>query len=194
MDRRKFLESVCAAGASIAVASTFVDIPIFSAAARSSRTSADVRELPINLTDAPELKPVGGTYHLEIEDTGQDILVVHAAKDKFIAVDLKCTHGRCDIDYESDSKKFVCPCHGAEFDLYGHVLKGPAQKPLNYYHAELRGDEVIVTVYGPGDPVPPNSIPPPLDSTLRGMTVDSTSVKAFSPDSIHRPSLDSTGK
>jgi len=165
MDRRKFLESVCAAGAGIAIAGTFIDLSkVPKAVAGSRRTSADVREIPINLTDTPELKPVGGTYHLEIEDTSQDILVVHTAPDNFIAVDLKCTHRGCDVNYDSDGKKFVCPCHGSEYDLYGRNTKGPAQKPLNYYHAELKGDEVNVTVYGPNDPVPANSVRPAIDT------------------------------
>jgi Rieske Fe-S protein len=166
MDRRKFLESVCAAGAGIAIAGNLIDITkVSKAIARSRKSAADVREIPINLIDVPELKPVGGTYHLEVEDTSQNILVVHASPDKFIAVDIKCTHRGCDINYDGDGKKFICPCHGSEYDLYGRNTKGPAQKPLNYYHAELKGDEVNVTVYGPNDPVPANSIRPAPDTT-----------------------------
>ena len=183
MDRRKFLESVCAAGTGIAIAGSLIDFSkVPKLVAHTRRTAPDVHEVPINLTDAPELKKVGGIYHLEVEDSAQDILVVHVAQDKFIAVDLKCKHRSCDVNYDGDDKKFVCPCHGSEYDLYGRNLKGPAQQPLNYYHAELKGDEVIVTVYGPGDPVPANSIRPALDSTLvpkQNLGLDSTAVDSL---------------
>ena len=125
----------------------------------------DVREVPINLTDNPELAPVGGTYHLEYDDLGRDILVAHVGPNQFVGVDLKCKHRGCDVDFDSADKKFVCPCHGSEYDLYGRVLKGPTVQPLGYYHAELKGDEVMVTVYGADDAVPANSIPPPADTT-----------------------------
>lgn len=169
MDRRKFLGSVFAtvAGSALGGAITeFTRIPLAKARSISAFWGAkDVREVPINLTDVPELAPVGGTYHLEYEDLQRDILVVHVSASQFMAVNIKCTHRGCDLDYHSDEKRLYCPCHGAEFDLYGRVLKGPADKALNYYHAEQKGDEVIVTVYGTDDPTPANSIPPPMDTT-----------------------------
>jgi len=186
MDRRKFIESVCAAGAGIVIAGTLVDLSkVPKLVARTRRTAADVREIPINLIDVPELKPVGGAYHLEVEDTSQNILVVHVAQDKFVAVDIKCTHRGCDVNYDCDGKKFVCPCHGSEYDLYGRNTKGPAQKPLNYYHAELKGDEVNVTVYGPDDSIPANSIRPSMDTTK----VDSLSKQNLGLDSTAVDSL-----
>jgi len=181
MDRRKFLETVCAAGAGIAIAGSIIDITKAPKLVARTRLSAnDVRELPINITDNPELQKIGGMYHLEVEDSGQDILVVHVSKDKYVAVDLKCKHRSCDVNYDGDDKKFVCPCHGSEYDLYGRILKGPTQRPLNYYHAELKGDEVMVTVYGPNDPVPANSIVPAVDtSIIQNSNLDSTAVDSM---------------
>jgi Rieske Fe-S protein len=166
MDRRKFLESIC-----VTVAGTAIVGPLSSltrlgvARSRMPGTAEDVREVPINLIDTPELKPVGGTYNLEYDDLNRNILVVHVKPKQFVAVDIKCTHRGCDVNYDMEHAKFYCPCHGAEYDLYGRVLKGPATVPLNYYHTELNGDEVMVTVYGADDPTPANSIPPPIDTT-----------------------------
>ena len=104
----------------------------------------------------------------------REILVVHDAKDHFTAVNIKCSHRGCDLNYEKSAQKFVCPCHGSEFDLAGAALKGPATKPLTNYHAELKGDEVMVTVYGPNDTPPANATPPP-DTTHRiAMPADSS--------------------
>ena len=155
MDRRKFIQT-----AALALGGTIISRDILTAKVRSRAGANDVREIPINLTDTPELKNVGGTYHLEVEDLQRDILVVHQTKDNYIAVDLKCKHRGCDVNYDGDLHKFVCPCHGSEYDLGGRVLKGPTKAPLSYYHAELKGEEVVVTVYGENDKVPANCVPP----------------------------------
>jgi cytochrome b6-f complex iron-sulfur subunit len=201
MNRRKFIGSVFAAVAGSAivgsigelgrssvakarsVASTLTGAPTLTGA--SVLTGKDVREVPIELTDTPELVPVGGTYHLEYEDLQRDILVAHVTPGQFVGVDLKCTHRGCDIDYHPDDKKFVCPCHGSEYDLYGRVLKGPSQRPLNCYHAEQKGNEVIVTVYGAGDPPPANSIPPA--DTVKAEVADTSFAPKVAPDSLKVP-------
>ncbi len=140
--------------------------PLAKARARVAKFGAkDVREVPIELTDNPDLAPVGGTYHLAYDDLQRDILVVHVTPNQYVGVDIKCTHRGCDVSYQADGKKFYCPCHGSEYDLYGRVTKGPAEKPLQYYHAELKGNEVMVTVFGTDDAIPANSIPPLADTT-----------------------------
>jgi cytochrome b6-f complex iron-sulfur subunit len=169
MDRRKFIGSVFATVAGSAVVGSIVDItraPLAKARTKvASFGTKDVQEVPINLTDNPDLVPVGGTYHLEFEDLQRDILVAHVTPGQFVGVDIKCTHRGCDVNYQPDGKKFYCPCHGSEFDLYGRVTKGPAGKPLQYYHAEQKGDEVMVTVFGAEDTPPANSIPPSVDTS-----------------------------
>ncbi|MDP4199181.1 MAG: Rieske (2Fe-2S) protein [Bacteroidota bacterium] len=174
MKRRKFLEVVCSASAGLVIAGSAIDLAsIGTLRARSRLAANDVREVPISLEDTPDLKPVGGTYHLSVEDLEREILVVHVSKDQYIAVDIKCKHKGCDINYEAAQKKFICPCHGSEYDLAGANLKGPSVKPLNYYHAELRGNEVVVTVYGPDDK-PPENATPPKDTTHREAVSDSS--------------------
>jgi cytochrome b6-f complex iron-sulfur subunit len=41
------------------------------------------------------------------------------------------------VDYEHDAKQFVCPCHGARYDIDGKVLQGPAKRNLRPYSARL---------------------------------------------------------
>ena len=160
MNRRAFLETACKGVAAIAIGGAVLDLAGIKTIRAKSRLGAnELREIPLNLLDTPELKPIGGSYHLEVEDLNRDILVAHVSENQFVAVDIKCTHKGCDITYQSDRKTFQCPCHNSEFALTGFVLQGPAKKNLNYYHAELKGDEVLVTVYGPDDPVPANCVP-----------------------------------
>lgn len=56
----------------------------------------------------------------------------HAAKrtgpDTFEAFSMFCTHQGCETFLSS--QKFVCPCHGSQFNSDGSVLQGPAQQAL----------------------------------------------------------------
>lgn len=171
MDRRKFLGSIGATALGAALLDR-LSLPSSSAIA-ATRGAIDVTQVPINLVDNPELGEVGGTYHLEYDDLNRDILVVQVSKDKYVGVDIKCPHRGCDVSYSKEKKDFYCPCHGSEFDCYGHVLTGPAVSNLTYYHAERKGDEVMVTVFGPDDKVPANCVAPPVDTTGRSSN-DST--------------------
>lgn len=42
----------------------------------------------------------------------------------------QCSHLGCEIKTLKEGK-LICPCHGSQFDLQGHVLKGPATKNLS---------------------------------------------------------------
>lgn len=44
--------------------------------------------------------------------------------------DAHCTHMRCPVEYNEQSRSFDCRCHGSRFALNGEVLSGPANKPL----------------------------------------------------------------
>ncbi len=49
----------------------------------------------------------------------------------------RCTHFGCEVAWKDD--RYVCPCHGAEFDAAGAVLKGPAKRPLVWYAVRTTG-------------------------------------------------------
>jgi nitrite reductase/ring-hydroxylating ferredoxin subunit len=45
-------------------------------------------------------------------------------------VSLRCTHLGCLLRFNSAERSWDCPCHGSRFDVDGHVLEGPATRPL----------------------------------------------------------------
>merc|ERR1719356_312605 len=46
------------------------------------------------------------------------------------AINAVCTHLGCVVPWNSDEKKFKCPCHGSQYDQTGKVIRGPAPLSL----------------------------------------------------------------
>ncbi len=65
---------------------------------------------------------------------------------KVLAVNPRCTHQGCEINWVPGEKKYDCPCHDSEFAADGKVLKGPATKSLVTYPAKIVGTDVLVKV------------------------------------------------
>lgn len=58
------------------------------------------------------------------------------------AISAICTHLGCTIG--EGEEKFVCPCHGSEFDFNSRVLQGPATKSLPNFEVSLSEGGLIV--------------------------------------------------
>lgn len=50
-------------------------------------------------------------------------------------ISAKCTHMGGAVCWNSSEKSWDCPCHGARFDPYGHVIEGPAMTDLEAIHS-----------------------------------------------------------
>ncbi|MGA7105706.1 MAG: ubiquinol-cytochrome c reductase iron-sulfur subunit [Candidatus Deferrimicrobiaceae bacterium] len=55
-----------------------------------------------------------------------------------------CTHLGCRYDWEPNSGRFLCPCHGSLFTLDGKVLAGPAPRPLDTLPVKIENGELFV--------------------------------------------------
>ena len=58
-----------------------------------------------------------------------------------------CTHLGCKID-KLEGDRFVCPCHGSEYDLNGKVIKGPAYKNLETVPSRISEDGNGIIIEG----------------------------------------------
>lgn len=61
---------------------------------------------------------------------------------RYYALSLVCTHLGCTV--EVTPKTVACPCHGSVFDRSGKVVRGPAERPLERYEIEDRGEFLAV--------------------------------------------------
>lgn len=59
-----------------------------------------------------------------------------------------CTHLGCIFDWKPDQGKFICPCHGSQFERDGDYIFGPAPRGLDRFvirAVDNNGDEVART-------------------------------------------------
>jgi cytochrome b6-f complex iron-sulfur subunit len=53
-----------------------------------------------------------------------------------------CTHLGCVVPWKASANKYVCPCHGSQYDSEGKVVRGPAPLSLALVHTEVTDDTV----------------------------------------------------
>ncbi len=106
----------------------------------------------IDLARALDLNRSGGALRVVDSARKLQILVARPSKNRFVALDQKCTHGGGALTYVHRHKHLYCTCWGhAKFALDGTVLRWPnSQKPrpLRAHTVERRGNLLYVRVEG----------------------------------------------
>ncbi|CAM9962179.1 unnamed protein product [Pylaiella littoralis] len=54
-----------------------------------------------------------------------------------------CTHLGCVVPWNKAENKFMCPCHGSQYDFTGKVIRGPAPLSLALSHVEEEDGKVV---------------------------------------------------
>lgn len=67
----------------------------------------------------------------------------------FLAIYQRCTHLGCTVPWEQTKRKFVCPCHSAEYDRTGEVLSPPAPRALDLFAVSIQDNQVLVDTSQP---------------------------------------------
>ena len=107
-------------------------------------------------------KPVGGKLSLSKEESapllepGSSLLVQpEGVRDKILVVNhdgslsalsAVCTHMGCTVNYNKETGRIHCPCHGSEFALDGGRTKGPAKRALKRYVAALVNEQAVIAL------------------------------------------------
>lgn len=86
--------------------------------------------------------PVGGTKDVVLQNT--PVIVINREGAGYIALSKVCTHLGCLVQYKSDEKILLCPCHAGRFDLNGNVISGPPPAPLRQFPVKVEGDHILI--------------------------------------------------
>ncbi|PON66960.1 Rieske iron-sulfur protein [Trema orientale] len=65
-------------------------------------------------------------------------------KDRTLAtygINAVCTHLGCVVPWNAAENKFICPCHGSQYNDQGRVVRGPAPLSLALAHADVNVDD-----------------------------------------------------
>ena len=101
---------------------------------------------PTRLTRA-EVEALEGKRFVIVPAGGSRVLVVRDQEQRLHALDARCTHEGCTVQYVPAEGVVWCACHNGRFDLDGRVLAGPPPRPLPRYVAREEDDGgVLVTV------------------------------------------------
>ncbi len=70
-----------------------------------------------------------------------------------------CTHLGCLYNWNDQEDKFICPCHGSEFEENGEYLAGPAPRSLDRFVVQLvdPDTEQVIRESDDGNPLPVDS-------------------------------------
>lgn len=60
------------------------------------------------------------------------------------ALSTVCPHLGCGIDYDTETRRFVCPCHESSFSLDGRVSSGPSPRSMDELETRVSSGRVEV--------------------------------------------------
>ena len=72
-------------------------------------------------------------------------LIARTAQDSFTVLTATCTHESCTITGFASSR-YVCPCHGSQFNTSGTVAMGPASRSLQQYSSQFNNGVLTFSV------------------------------------------------
>jgi Rieske Fe-S protein len=134
-DRRQFCKmaiggmAVASAGMVGYPVFTFLELP-------KSMSQKDTLEIP--LSDLVEGTATWG------EHLGRQIAVIKV-DGQVRAFNGACPHLGCVVHWESTTRTFKCPCHGAVFNDNGDAIAGPVNAPLQKVPFQIVNDVLRIT-------------------------------------------------
>lgn len=105
---------------------------------------AQAKKVGLKLAQVPGIAKVGGFELVTIK--GRDLLLVRDTAADVYAINPECTHKKCQVAYKATERGLACKCHKSAFKLDGTVVSGPAPRPLQTFPAQLRGEQVVITL------------------------------------------------
>jgi menaquinol-cytochrome c reductase iron-sulfur subunit len=149
MGRRKFL--VCACGILVAPLAVAVGYPLV-----ASLVGPIYRESKLQFSKAPGFAdaPQGQPIKLNFTDVetdaylhtekSQEVWVIKHSPTEATVFSPVCPHMGCHSNWNGESKKFICPCHGSIFSITGKVEGGPSPRALDTLSHKIENGALYV--------------------------------------------------
>jgi Rieske Fe-S protein len=64
------------------------------------------------------------------ETRKEQVVFIDKVGDEYRALSATCTHLGCRVNWNAETMRFHCPCHGGVYDRNGRVVAGPPPAPL----------------------------------------------------------------
>ena len=90
---------------------------------------------PVSFPDrnVDALKPGEGDIVLY---EGRKKAVYRDLDNRLYVVEPLCSHLKCQLKFNSETKTWDCPCHGSRFDIYGKIVVSPTTKNLKVHNGK----------------------------------------------------------
>lgn len=86
--------------------------------------------------------------HVLVQGLKGDPTYIVVKEDRSLAdfgINAVCTHLGCVVPWNANENKFICPCHGSQYDSNGKVVRGPAPLSLALAHATVEENKISFT-------------------------------------------------
>ncbi|RPI32747.1 MAG: hypothetical protein EHM70_08155, partial [Chloroflexota bacterium] len=78
-----------------------------------------------------------------------------------------CTHLGCLYNWNTQEGKFICPCHGSEFQSDGTYIRGPAPRSLDRFKVVIENENGEVMAESDVESGAPLSIPDDPEAVIK---------------------------
>ncbi|MER3434263.1 MAG: cytochrome b6-f complex iron-sulfur subunit [Leptolyngbya sp. ERB_1_1] len=151
MGRRQFMnvlmfgsEALVALGALYPVVKYF--IPPSSGGASGGVTAKDALGNDIVVSEYLKSHPPGDRSLAQgLKGDPTYVVVTNDGAIENYGINAVCTHLGCVVPWNVNENKFMCPCHGSQYDNTGKVVRGPAPLSLALVHASVEEDKISFT-------------------------------------------------
>ena len=83
-------------------------------------------------------------HTLIVRHGAKRLLVFEDPQQRLCALEARCTHEGCTVQYVPGDALIWCACHNGRFDLDGKVISGPPPRPLACYEARREPDGAVL--------------------------------------------------
>lgn len=98
----------------------------------------DQNEAVVKLSDFAQAQHVV----IDHPDSRYSVAIFRSEQGEYVASLMECTHQSCQLGVVEN--RYVCPCHGSQFNSSGRLIKGPAEEDLQRYFARVSGDLLYI--------------------------------------------------